>query len=87
MTRRYNDKSRSYNEAPSPVLLVDALERDDWAEVDRLRGELVHQEEGSLLRLEHEAEDVARRRRAVDSLLDRIRNVFQAILLRRRLGA
>ena len=85
MARRYEDESSSFNEADPLKRLVDAVERDDREEMDRLRSALAREEEGSLLRLEHEAENVARRRISAATLLDRIRNLFQAILLRRRL--
>lgn len=85
MARRSEDERNSCNDADPLRRLVDAVERDDREEIDRLRSALAREEEGSLLRLEHEAEDVARRRTSAPTLLDRIRNLFQAILLRRRL--
>jgi hypothetical protein len=85
MARRYEHESRWSNRTVPLARLVDAVERGDQEEIDHLRSALAREEEGSLLRLEHEAEKVARRRISAATLLDRLRNLFQAILLLRRL--
>jgi hypothetical protein len=67
----------------SPERVVDAVERNDAAELARLREELSARDERQLLDLESHAEHAAQARSDNVSTLDRIRNVFQAILLDR----
>ena len=67
----------------SPERVVDAVERNDAAELARLREDLSARDERQLLDLESHAEHAAQARSDSVSTLDRIRNVFQAILLDR----
>jgi hypothetical protein len=61
--------------------LFDAVERNDDAEVTRIRAELGAREAAALVDLELDAERTARKRADGGRMLDRVRNVFQAALL------
>jgi hypothetical protein len=67
----------------SPERVVDVVERNDAVELARLREELVVRDERQLLDLETHAETAAQERGDSSRTLDRVRNVFQAILLDR----
>ena len=83
MGRRKDDQDRSGRIAPEQI--IDAVERNDGQAVERLTTELARQEDASILALEHDAERAARSHRDAERLVDRVRNLFQAILLNRLL--
>lgn len=69
----------------SPERLIDALDNDDAAELDRIRTALAASEERALLDLAKSAEREAVERGDGEGTLDRLRNVVQSILLHRLL--
>ena len=83
MGRREDDHKPSGHIAPEHI--IDAVARDDGRAVQRLASELARQEDASILALEHDAERAARSHRDAERLVDRVRNLFQAILLTRLL--
>jgi hypothetical protein len=84
MARR-EDEVRQGHHAIAPERIVDAVAREDGHEVARIAAELARQEDASILALEHDAERAARAHRDPESLVDRVRNLFQAVLLNRLL--
>ena len=84
MARR-EDEDRQPDDNIVPERIIDAVARDDGPEVERITAELTGHDESSLLALEHDAERAARTRRDAERMVDRVRNLFQAILLNRLL--
>lgn len=83
MARREDDIDHGRHVRIAPERIVDAVARDDGCEVERISAELARQEDASLLALEHDAERAARRHGDPERMVDRVRNLFQAILLHR----
>lgn len=83
MTWREDDHRDTSEDRTTLERLMAALEREDHAEVERLRAELLNRDDASLFALEHDAEHAARARRDGDLFIDRVRNIFQAIVLLR----
>jgi hypothetical protein len=81
MARREDD--REGRRSPWLDRLVDALERDDGREVEKIRRELTDRQDVPLGEIERDAEKVTRRRADSARMLDRVRNVVQAIVLLR----
>lgn len=84
MGRREDDQRTTSNDV-ALERLMDAVERDDGVEVERITAALAAHEETSLLALEHDAERAARGHRDAERMVDRVRNLFQAVLLHRLL--
>lgn len=82
---RHEDDRRddSFDDEVALERLVDAVARDDGHEVERIRAELASRDDIPLIELEHEAESAARGRDDADRAIDRLRNVFQALVLDR----
>jgi hypothetical protein len=85
MDSREREARERASDAISPERLIDALDRNDPAELDRIRTELAWTEDGALLDLEKHAENAAVQRGDGERMLDRLRNVVQSILLHRLL--
>ena len=83
MGRREDDRQYGAHDGAALEQLIDAVARGDGREVERITAELAGREDASLLALEHDAERVAGTHRDADRLVDRVRNVFQAVLLNR----
>ena len=84
MARR-DDENRQSHDHAALDRIIDAVSRDDGREVERITAELAMREESSLLALEHDAERAARGHRDAERMVDRVRNLFQAVLLNRLL--
>ena len=87
MGRREEQRHDVIDDRRSMDRLLDAVERDDDAEVERFRSELAAEDEPALLKLEDVAERAARARGTTERVIDRVRNMFQAIVLLRFLRA
>lgn len=83
MARRKDDRRDRFDDQAALDRLIDAVERNDGRELERIRAELASRDDIPLLELEHEAECAARARRDADRAIDRLRNIFQALLLNR----
>lgn len=83
MARRENDRDDIFEDQAALERLIDAVERDDARALERIRAELASRDDIPLLELEHEAERAAGARRDADRAIDRLRNIFQALLLNR----
>jgi hypothetical protein len=84
MGRREDDNDPRTQEI-APEQIVDAVAREDGREVERITAELARHEDASILAIEHDTERAARAHRDPERIVDRVRNLFQAILLNRLL--
>lgn len=82
MARREDDRRDTFD-ARVAQRLIDAVERDDGRELDRIREELASRDDIPLIELEHEAESAVAQRNDAARAIDRLRNIFQALVLHR----
>lgn len=86
MARREDDRDDIFEDQAALERLIDAVERDDARALEGIRAELASRDDIPLLEFEHEAERAAGARRDADRAIDRLRNIFQALLLNRWLA-
>ena len=82
MAGREDDRRNTFD-AQVAERLIDAVARDDRHELDRICDELERRDDMPLIELEHAAESAVAQRKDSARAIDRLRNIFQALVLHR----